>query len=601
MTAKQKRRDRRRETADQRVKQKILKSPVSRLQFLVYLCIILAGILAYANSFSGVFLFDDLHEIVDNERIRTLAWPFPFLENTRRPILYLSFAINYALGGGAAGGYHFFNLSVHILSALLLFGIIRRTCLVQSWDDTLKKDSLPFALAAVLLWLLHPLQTQSVTYIIQRAESLMGMFYLAALYGAIRYFENQSRRWIIFSVGSCLLGGLTKEVIVTAPLVIFLYDRTFFSKSFSEIWLRHKKIYAGLAVSWVVLLALFLTIHSETKPTAGFAYQGISPQVYALNQPSVILHYLRLAFWPSPLVLDYNWATAQSLAQVFPSMIVIVLLIGLSGTAFFYPPYRWLAFLGSSFFIILLPSSSFIPLRDLAFEHRMYLPLAAVIILGLLGFRYFFSKRALSPFVAGIVVISSGFLTFQRNQDYQSEIRMWTDVLKKRPQNARASFNLGTALQEEGSREEAIVYYRKTLSLDPDYTAAHVNLGAALDEKGNSAEAKAHFLEAIRLEPDAANAHSKLGLILVREGKLEQAETHFVSAIRWDPNAALNYNNLGAVLLQQGKYQDAIPQFQKALEHGFPEQRIYQSLALCLARMGKREEAEEYLQKANLR
>src|ERR1035438_6675615 len=231
--------------------------------------IALAVLAAYANSFSGAFVLDDASSIAGNPTIRHL-WPLggPLspphgrgLTVDGRPILNISLAINYALSGIHPWSYHALNLLIHGLAGLTLFGVVRRTL------DRLgmPADSALLALCAAFLWTLHPLQTESVTYVIQRAESLMGLFYLLTLYCFIRYADRTPRSdassnagktapvlWAVFSVLACLLGMATKEVMVTAPVMVFLYDRTFFSGSFAQAWRRHRRLYAGLACTWLL-------------------------------------------------------------------------------------------------------------------------------------------------------------------------------------------------------------------------------------------------------------------------------------------------------------------------------------------------------------
>ncbi|MGB2987435.1 MAG: glycosyltransferase family 39 protein, partial [Phycisphaerae bacterium] len=227
---------------------------VFRCRFLPIL-LVLSGLIVYLNSFAGVFIFDDTVHILESERIRHL-WPPWDLLARRRPTLELSLAVNYAIGGLGVWGYHAFNLAVHVLAGLTLFGIARRTLMHERCRDRLGQASHWLALTIALIWLVHPLQTQSVTYIIQRSESLMGLFYLLTLYCVIRGAESPLRyRWYLAAVIACALGMGSKAVMVTAPLVVLLYDRVFLSPSFSEAFRKRWGLYSGLAANWGILAA----------------------------------------------------------------------------------------------------------------------------------------------------------------------------------------------------------------------------------------------------------------------------------------------------------------------------------------------------------
>ena len=271
--------------------------------------IIAAGLLAYANSFSGAFVFDDTSRIVWNQNIRSL-WPIrQFLEDlgTRRPLIQLTLALNYAAGRHDVWGYHAFNISVHLAAALTLFGIVRRTLGSAGLRDRFGGVSTPLAFAAALIWTVHPIQTQSVTYIIQRCESMMGLFYLLTLYCVIRAWDSSSPlRWHIAAIIACALGMMCKEVMVTAPLLVLLYDYLFLSGSLGEVIRKRKALYAGLAAAWLILLSMLLGHSSEGVKEISGSWT-ISPLRYALTQFGVIVHYIRLSLWPDSLVLDYDW------------------------------------------------------------------------------------------------------------------------------------------------------------------------------------------------------------------------------------------------------------------------------------------------------
>ena len=336
--------------------------------------IMLATVAAFSSSFAGAFVFDDDPAILKNPTIRQL-WPIwkPLcppasgITVNGRPLLNLSLAINYAMSGYQVWSYHATNLAIHLLAALLLFGIVRRTFLLPSMCGRWGAAAIPLAFVIALLWAVHPLQTESVTYIIQRAESLVSLFYLLTLYCFIRSQtsgsplplgegpgvraagdtspntlavlhdrphpsplpKGEGTVWYFASALACLLGMASKEVMVSAPLIVLLYDRTFCAGSFREAWRHRHGFYLALAGAWLVLGLLVAS--------AGYLRRAVNPDLqeftwwsYLLTQPGVIVHYLRLAVWPSPLCLEYGWPPARTVSDVFFPAILVGSLLGLT-------------------------------------------------------------------------------------------------------------------------------------------------------------------------------------------------------------------------------------------------------------------------------
>ena len=387
-----------------------------------------------------------------------------------RPLVNASLALNYAAGGFQVQGYHAFNLAVHLLAGLTLTGLVRRTA-ARGGLRAFSPEQAGFA--AALLWLVHPLQTEAVTYVVPRAEGLAALFYLLTLYGAVRYAEARSARWAALAVAACACGMATKEVMVSAPLVVLLYDRTFLSGSFSAAWRRHRIFYAGLAGTWVLLAFLIATGHGRGGSVAldGATTWGR----YALAQGWAVLHYLRLSVWPSPLVFDYGTGVMAAAAAI-PYAAAAMILLGLAVAALRSWPVA--GFLGCSFFAILAPSSGLVPIvTETVAEHRMYLPLAAVTV----GFvlildRFARNVRlalALCLALAAILSVATG----RRNDDYRDPIRLWQGAADASPANARARANLAEALGDAGRYREAETRYDEALRLAPDDARIWFNLG----------------------------------------------------------------------------------------------------------------------------
>ncbi len=569
--------------------------------------VIIAAILAaYLDSFAGAFVFDDRYVILDNPTLRHPLASWKEILTTTRPLATLTLAANYVLGGTDVRGYHAVNLAIHLAAALAFFGLVRRTLLLPAFQARYERAAPWLALAAALLWGLHPLDTQAVTYIVQRSEALMGLFYFLTLYGLVRgatAVPGRESRWYAAAVLACALGMGSKEVMVTAPVTALLYDRVFLAPSWSEVFRRRGKLYAALAGTWILLWGSILSafgLGPSQSGGAGFGLERVSAREYALSQPGVILHYLRLAFWPLPLCLDYGWPVARTAGAVILPGLAVLAILGLTLAALRRRPA--LGFLGTAFFLILAPTSSILPILDLAVEHRMYLPLAPLVVAVVMCGHSILRHVPGPPMRFGIAatavaaaVVALGTATWRRNQDYRDELGLWTDITAKRPANPRAHMargvglgerdrlteavreyqeairlkpdyveaynNLGIALARLGRRDEAVTVLRAALEKRPSHARAHVNLGKVLLDQGKVRDAVAHFREAVRLQPDSAEAHLYLGKVHAGHGDLEGAATEFSAALASRPDFHPAANELGIVLSAQGRFEQAIPLF----------------------------------------
>ncbi len=558
------------------------------------LLIVLAGILVYYNSFNAPFIFDDHDQILQNERIQRLSLADIF-RDTNRPIVDLSFAINYALGQKEVWGYHVVNLGIHILAALVLIGIIRRTLWLPRFRQRYGQDAQTIGLFAALIWLVHPLQTESVTYITQRAESMMGLFYFLTLYCIIRHVENRQRKWGIAAVIACALGMGTKEVMVTAPLCIWFYEKIVAGNSFLKIYRERGWVYLGLVSTWILLVHWEMAPRYDI-PTAGFGVKGMTPWQYALTQPGVILHYLKLAVWPDPLCLDYGWP----LAETWPAIVIPFFIIGIFILATFWAVKRQgpLAFAGIWFFLILSPSSSFIPIKDAAFEHRMYLSSAGVVALMIFAGEFLLTRWAASKSILITTMIAVagifGWLTLERNKIYATEISVWQDVIGKRPDNARAQFNLGLALLLQKENDAALRRFKEAVRLKPDYSEGYYNIGLILIRQNRFKEAMAPLQKALEINPRYAEAHNNLGSALLQLGKDEEAKGHFLDAVKISAANAEAYNNLGIIAVKEHDPKDAVAYFLKSVAAEPASAQTYYNLALSSLDSGNPRDAVKY-------
>ncbi len=570
-------------------------------RYFPWIGLLLAGLVAYHNGFGGPFLWDDYDSVVENPHIRQL-WPFwetwqsDSGPTAGRPISAFSFALNYAMGALDPRGYHAVNIGLHLIAGLLAFALVRRTLQSPRLRERVGARSTSLAFAVALVWMVHPLQTEGVNYITQRTELLMGVFFLTTLYCVARSMESASPwKWDALAIASCASGMASKEVMVSAPLMAFLYHRIFWAKTWRDAVHGRWQIHGGLAMTWGLLL--FLVLPGHHREVAGFSLENLSSWQYLMTESGVILHYLRLAFWPGPLVLDYaDWPVAQSLADVTLPMTLMVGLVAATVWAV-WRASPW-GFLGAFFFFVLAPTSSVLPLQtEVAAERRMYLPLIALIAGTFVGGYVWLCNRR--PHVDSrvgwiltiVVVIVLGWLTVERNQEYQSDIVIWSDTIQKRPQNARAHNNLGFAFAQAENYHKAISSYEMALQLVPDYPLALSNLGTALLKLEKTDEAIPRFQTALQLNPNHPPSHCGLGIALFRQGRIKEAISHYQQALQVRPNYAIARTNLGVALASQGQLDEAMDEYRQVLRLDPMNSQALYNLGNALLKLGKLEEA----------
>ena len=624
-----------------------------------------ATIAAYAPAISAPFIWDDAEAIADNASIRRLWPPGGAIQppsNTPvggRPVVNLSFAVNHAINRALSAdvaretvGYHIVNIVLHIGCGLLLFGVLRRTLSIQRYDATWASRAVPIALVVTAFWLLHPIQSEAVNYLTQRTELLVSMCYLATLYLSIRVWDARTPRsslaWRIAAVAVCLLGMGSKEVMLTAPLVVVLYDRAFRFPSWKALrsggWLW---FYLSLAATALVCVALI--VGGARDETVGFQL-GVPWYRYLYSQGWAITHYLTLVVLPRHLTLDYGIDVVTG-AKAIPGMILLGAFGMMTILAWRRPSrWGWFGFLGAWFFLTLAPSSSVVPIiSEMAAERRMYLALAAVIVLSIVGvdgLRRFILARAPAreearrrqartvgnvvgawPWAAAGIAAILAVATAMRSRTYVSAESIWRDAVARTPTNPRAYVNLGNAIVhlDPSRRREAEVLYRRAVAMDSSYAPALYNLGELALDDGRVAEAQPLLERASRLSPNDAHVLDRYGRALVRTGdaeraiplleraanrapnnaeiladlaaayssvgRLDEAARRLALAVDLDPSQTATIRSLGAVLVDLGRAREAVP-FLEQLVSREPDGRFGQALlSLAYAEAGRDEDA----------
>lgn len=501
---------------------------------LALLALVVAAV--FANGIGGVFVFDDEPTILKNRSVRAerslveIFSPPADATTLGRPLANATFAVNYAMSGLEPWSYHVVNIAIHVGAALALFGVMRRVLRLPVWSGRFARDDVWLSLAVAGLWAVHPLQTESVTYVVQRVESMAGLFYLLTVYCFLRSVECPSSwRWLLGSVMACLSGAACKEIVVSAPLLVLLADRTWVAGSFREALARRKWMYAGFAASWVLLTGLILG-SANRSGTAGFG--TASSWQYLMTQCGAIVNYLKLVVWPAPLVFDHGNALVGGLAEIWGQAVALAAL-AIGTIIAIWRRSSW-GVAGFWLFAILAPSSSVVPvLTQTVAEHRMYLPLAAIIAMAVFTANKWFGRRAF--FACALLGVIWGGLSVQRNMVYATKISIWADTVEKRPENWRARNNLALALAGAGRASEAATQYETILAQQPGLVEVRNNYANALMMAGRAPEALREIDAALSMAPQVAELIDTRGEVLAALGRRDEAESCFREALRLKP------------------------------------------------------------------
>jgi tetratricopeptide (TPR) repeat protein len=546
--------------------------------------ILLAGIIVYANSFQVPFALDDYLWIHQNEVIKDLSNFFTnstgYESSRARFIAGLTLALNYHFGGLNVIGYHVVNLLIHLLAALLVYALMRLTFRTPYFQvktqglggrEACAQPSAFIPLFAALLFIVHPVQTEAVTYIVQRMTSLVTLFYLLSLVLYVeariavensefriqnsggKTYATDFRRLVkpaVLIVGSVLAAVLamkTKEIAFTLPLAVGLYEVFFFKGPWTRRLLFLLPILATLPIVPMTTLAAdgFTGAALADVDEQLRAHTDMSRLSYIFTQFRVIVTYLRLLVLPVNQNLDYDYPvyTTFFTPPVFLSFLLLAAIFALAVYLLFVsrltphasrrrvdPDVRLISFGVFWFFLALSVESSFIPIVDVIFEHRLYLPSIGAAIAFSAGFSMLQKKFSriiayLSILAGSIIIISLSIATHQRNIVWGSAIGLWEDVVSKSPQKVRPASNLGQALVEADRPWDAIPVLSRAVDMAPYYHNANFNLGRAYTLIGQSRTAIPFLQKAIAYKPEFDLAYIALGAALIKDERYNEAVT----------------------------------------------------------------------------
>ena len=543
-----------------------------KFTWLALALIVIAGSVFYSNSFNASFQFDDANVIVLNEKIsdmRNYANTNFWSKINIRPLSYSSFALNYAIHGENVWGYHLVNLLIHLINGFLVF-ILARFLIRLTRNDRLSEQSANIiSLFIALLFLLHPLQTMGVTYIVQRMTSMAAMFYLLAVFlygkGRLAYIENKSKRHsyllLSASVVSGILGVLSKQTAITFPLA-FLFFELYFIRSKEGTYFK-KYLLSGFTVIIVAFLVVAALGYLPRET------ENIGRGDYLVTQFRVFLNYLQLLFVPLGQSVDHGINVSRSLSGI-QEIIGLIIIIGLLVLAYvLFKRQRLISFGIIWFFLTISIESSLIPIRDVMMEHRLYLPMFGFSI-ALLGSVYLLcgmSRKKYCTYGLAVIMIILGILTYQRNKVWESDYTLWKDSIRKNPENTRAMVNYGFALVKKDLYNEAIRYYTTAIEKDSSISKAYFNRGIAYFDKRQYKKAISDMTEVLKDERMVdAIPYFFRGTAYAHLRMLDMALADLSKSIELNPNVSESFKNRGLVYEMRQEYPRALVDYDIAFQ-----------------------------------
>src|SRR3989338_2701320 len=609
-----------------------------KLTALSLAAISLAGLLCYSNTFNSSFHFDDISSITQNNAVmdfRKLLGLFP----SRRFITFLSFALNYHFGELNVFGYHLVNFIIHILNALMIYWFMRllivsgevgKSTLVPLSDARLSNTYRIMApLLVALLFVTHPIQTQAVTYISQRATSLTSLFYILSMTLYVKFAIKRnvacrgSNIYLLLSLISALFAMFTKEISFTLPVAIILIEYFFFSPSWEKMKNRITSSLLLLLIIFVLPLIIMI-FHNVKLEDIGQMLREIhiySRREYFLTQLNVIRTYLRLMIFPINQNLDYYYPVSNTLFEVPTILSFLLLIFILIISMLFFKKDRLISFGIIFFFLALSVESSVIPISDVINEHRLYLPSVGFLITASMGLLYLFNllftsnlkikERDLKIIFMLIIIVLitiEGIATYKRNKVWKDDFTLWSDVARKTPEKARPLNNLGMEYAKMSRWEDALHLYQKAIQIksgNPEiYFRIFSNMAQSYANLKRWKEAEESIKKALKIKSEDSDSHNNLGIIYNNLGMYHEAIEEFKLAIGLKPNVLEHHNNLGFSYIGLNRYQEAIEQYNIALslkpdysDANYNYAETYKTIGDVLYAQGKLDMAITYFNK----
>ncbi|HOW59192.1 MAG TPA: tetratricopeptide repeat protein [Candidatus Omnitrophota bacterium] len=563
------------------------------------------GALIYSNTYHAPFQFDDIPYILKDPHIRNVEnWPALWSAYIKtRYLSFLTIALNYSFSNTHVLGYHLFNTVLHTLNACWVYGLFSLLLMTPKMRGVYSPNA-SFYLAAfsALIFLVHPLQTQAVAYIIQRMASLATFFYLGTIVLYLKSRMTQNKISYIAAILLAIAAMFTKEITITLPLALVFIEGLFFDHAGEKLktWARLTPFLLTLAIIPYLLCGNRSLAALAQNPIPVTSASLLSRGDYFWTQVNVLCTYLRLYFIPIHQNLDYDYPMARSLLE--PKTLFCFFLLGMLfiGAVVAIKKNRLLAFSVFWFFLTLSVESSIFPIEDVINEHRMYLPLAGLVVVIPILCLLFLEKlphAILACLVIGLIFSS---MTYLRNRVWGSKMSLYEDVVKKAPRKARGYNNLGSIYYYDfHDPAKAKKLYEKAIEVEPGFGPSYFDLGAVYDHAGDKEKAFELYQKALKLDPTFLDTYNNLAILYEKRGDLDSAIEILWKGIAQSPRFEMAYANLGAFYSRKGNISKAIACLKKGIEINPYFPLCYYNLGLILKSQGQWAEAITLFQKAS--
>ncbi len=558
----------------------------SRRRFFFAFCVLTVLIFSiYSNTFNAPWHFDDEPNVVTNYplHIKSLSWKeikktVQYEGKLYRPVACLSFSLNYYFGKLNVFGYHLVNIVIHVITAIFLYLFTYATLNLLCLRHRYGPKAHSIAMLASVLWATHPVQTQAITYIVQRMASMASMFYIMSLYFYVIYKTNRTgERWFFLLI--CMFTGLlafgSKENTAMLPVTIILYEVVFFQElNFGQI--KKRLIIYAFAISIPFLLvAIYRGPSFFLNLSAGYEIRNFTPIERLLTELRVVIYYISLLIYPglSRLNVDHDFSVSHSLLNPPTTLFSMFLIFGLITFAMYIARKRPLiSFCIIWYFLNLLIESTILGL-ELVFEHRLYLPSMTLFILLSIFFQWLltrlrYKKKIYYILTGGIVLflIFQGNGTYMRNAVWKDQLTLWADSVSKSPNKARTHNNLGKIYADRGEWKKAFVEFNEAVQIDGNYRDARVNLGLAFYNLGFDEKALEEYEKVLKVSPNFYKIYSNIAMVYMKKGDFKKAIELLEQAVRLNPHFIEAANNLGYAYIRVGSYHQAIGEFKRIIE-----------------------------------
>lgn len=578
----------------------INRKPTWIIQLVPYILIVLSAITVYSNSFDCAFQFDDSINITQSEFIRDLDnfKDVSFWTNVNlRPLAMYSFALNYHQDKLNLSGFHVFNLIVHILTTFIVFLFIKKILTLYLLKSKSQTDIALMSFFVAMIFSIHPIQTQSVTYIVQRMTSMSGLFYILSvyLYTVARQRHTHNRFSIevlfvyLFSFFSFILSMMSKQIAVTIPLALILIELFFIRDKQGKVFKKYIYIFSAILIVAFLVVALTGNLPRETNKISRFEYQ--------ITQFRVMVKYIQLLLLPINQNLDHDikpsttiWSIPEFTSFLFICFLILLIII-------FYKKSKIVSFGIAWFFITQALESTIFPISDMMYEHRLYLASMGYSLILVYVTSHIIKNRKYKIMLFILIITAYGYATIKRNLVWKTKYTLWTDTVKKSPQKARPNYNMGNQLYDSGNYELAVKYYMKALEVEPDNVQVYTSLGSAWNYLGDQDKAIAMYKKAIMLEPNYSPALQNLGILYYSNNELDEAKLYYERYTNLNSGNADIYNLLGIIYGRQKEYHKAENYFYEALKIAPSFTNPMQNLSLMYLQQNRLDQAQEMYEK----